>query len=63
MMKNIRLFVFLCLGFGLVLSPALQISAKAPATAKIAFASNRSGQLGHLYYEPGWESARAVNAK
>ena len=42
-MKNIRLFVFLCLGFGLVLSPALQIWAKAPTTAKIAFASNRSG--------------------
>ena len=42
-MKNIRLFVFLCLGFGLVLSPALQISAQAPATAKIAFSSNRDG--------------------
>ena len=42
-MKNIRLFVFLCLGFGLVLSPALQISAKAPTTAKIAFSSNRDG--------------------
>ena len=42
-MKNIRLFVFLCLGLGLVLSPALQVSAKAPATAKIAFASNRDG--------------------
>jgi TolB protein len=42
-MKNMRLFVFLCLGLGLVLSPALQISAKAPTTAKIAFASNRSG--------------------
>ena len=42
-MKNIRLFVFLCLGLGLVLSPALQISAKAPTTEKIAFASNRSG--------------------
>ena len=42
-MKNIRLFVFLCLGLGLVLSPALQVSAKAPATAKIAFSSNRDG--------------------
>ena len=42
-MKDIRLFVFLCLGFGLVLSPAPQILAKAPTTAKIAFASNRSG--------------------
>ena len=42
-MKNICLFVFLSLGFGLVLSPALQIWAKAPTTAKIAFASNRSG--------------------
>ena len=42
-MKNIHLFVFLCLGFGLVLSPALQVSAKAPATAKIAFSSNRDG--------------------
>ena len=39
-MKNIRLFVFLCLGLGLVLSPVLQISAQAPTTAKIAFASN-----------------------
>ena len=42
-MKNIRFFVFLCLGFGLVLSPALQISAQAPTTAKIAFSSNRDG--------------------
>ena len=42
-MKNIRLLFFLCLGFGLVLSPALQISAQAPKTAKIAFASNRDG--------------------
>ena len=43
MMKNIRLFVFLCLGLGLVFSPAWQIWAKAPTTAKIAFSSNRSG--------------------
>ena len=43
MMKDIRLFVFLCLGLGLVLSPALQISAQAPTTAKIAFSSNRDG--------------------
>ncbi len=42
-MKNIRFFVFLSLGFGLVLSPALQISAQAPKTAKIAFSSNRDG--------------------
>ena len=39
-MKNIRLFVFLCLGLGLVLSPTLQVSAAAPKTAKIVFASN-----------------------
>ena len=42
-MKNIRFFVLLCLGFGLVLSPALQISAQAPKTEKIAFSSNRDG--------------------
>ena len=42
-MKNIRFLIFWCLGFGLVLSPALQISAQAPTTAKIAFASNRDG--------------------
>ena len=42
-MKNIRFFVFLCLGFGPVLRPALQISAQAPTTAKIAFSSNRDG--------------------
>ena len=42
-MKDVRLFVFLCLGFGLVLSPAPQIWAQAPTTAKIAFSSNRDG--------------------
>ncbi len=42
-MKDVRLFVFLCLGLGLVLSPAPQISAQAPTTAKIAFSSNRDG--------------------
>lgn len=42
-MKNIRLFIFICLGLGLVFSPALQISAKAPTTAKIVFSSNRDG--------------------
>lgn len=43
MMKDIRLFVFLYLGLGLVLSPAPQISAQAPPTGKIAFASDRGG--------------------
>ena len=42
-MKNIRFFVFICLGLGLVFTPALQISATVPTTAKIAFASNRDG--------------------
>ena len=42
-MKDIRLFVFLCLGLGLVFSPAQRIWAKAPTTAKIAFSSNRDG--------------------
>ena len=38
-MKDIRLFVFVCLGLGLVFSPARQIEANAPTTAKIVFAS------------------------
>lgn len=42
-MKDIRLFIFLCLGLGLVFSPVLQVWAKAPTTAKIAFSSNRDG--------------------
>ena len=39
-MKNIHLFVFVCLILGLVFSSTQQIWAKAPATAKIVFASN-----------------------
>ena len=42
-MKDIRFFVFVCLSLGLVFSPARQIWAKAPMTAKIAFSSNRGG--------------------
>ena len=38
-MKNICLFVFVCLSLSLVFNPVLQIWAKAPATAKIVFAS------------------------
>ena len=51
-MKDIRLFVFICLGLGLVFSPAQRIWAKAPTTAKIAFSSNRDGNWDIYVMDP-----------
>ena len=42
-MKNMYIFIVVCFSLSLVFSPVLQIWAKAPRTAKIAFASNRDG--------------------
>ena len=42
-MKSIRIFIFGSVGLALVFTHADQVLAKAPATAKIAFTSNRDG--------------------